>query len=428
MSVESNYQVAKELYAKYGIDTDAALKKLAEIPLSVHCWQIDDLTGLENFEGKLTGGIAATGNAGGKPKSIPEYFEQLEEALKLIPGKKKVATHAIYHNAGMTVDRDQIEPKHFTHWVEFAKKMNVGLDFNPTYFSHPKSEDGFTLSSNNEEIRKFWVEHGKRCRKIGEYFGRELGQTCYTNHWIPDGYKDITVDKLGPRKLLEKSLDEIFEEKIDPKYNVDSVESKLFGLGSESYVTGSHEFYTNYVAHKGNCIICMDAGHFHPTEVISSKLSSYLAFGQEIMLHVSRPVRWDSDHVTILDDETKAIMEEIKRCDAFDKVHIGLDFFDGSAPRAHQGAHGSRARGQLHQAPGTPRGDQGSALWPGLGEVLRHVRLRAGRLDQAVLIRQEAQYEEHFNPQHGSHPQRHWSWHGECRHRLGSRRRLSHLR
>ena len=251
----------------------AALKKLAEIPVSVHCWQIDDLTGLENFEGKLTGGIAATGNAGGKPKSIPEYFEQLEEALKLIPGKKKVATHAIYHNAGMTVDRDQIEPKHFTHWVEFAKKMNVGLDFNPTYFSHPKSEDGFTLSSNNEEIRKFWVEHGKRCRKIGEYFGRELGQTCYTNHWIPDGYKDTTVDKLGPRKLLEKSLDEIFEEKIDPKYNVDSVESKLFGLGSEAYVTGSHEFYTNYVAHKGNCIICMDAGHFHPTEVISSKLS-----------------------------------------------------------------------------------------------------------------------------------------------------------
>lgn len=343
MNIDKNYEVAKELYAAYGIDTDAVLKKMEEISVSVHCWQIDDLTGLEDFDGKLTGGIAATGNAGGKPRSIPEYFTQLEEALKLIPGKKKVATHAIYHNAGAGLDRDQIEPKHFTHWVEFAKKMNIGLDFNPTYFSHPKSEDGFTLSSNNEEIRKFWVEHGKRCRKIGEYFGKELGQTCYTNHWIPDGFKDVTVDKLGPRKLLEQSLDEIFAEKIDPKYNVDSVESKLFGLGSESYVTGSHEFYTNYVAHKQNCIICMDAGHFHPTEVISSKLSSYLAFDQEIMLHVSRPVRWDSDHVTILDDETKAIMEEIARCDAFDKVHIGLDFFDGSINRIVATAIGGRS-------------------------------------------------------------------------------------
>ena len=217
------------------------------------------------------------------------------------------------------------------------------MDFNPTYFSHSKSEDGFTLSSSDEGIRQFWVEHGKRCRKIGEFFGKELGQTCYTNHWIPDGYKDITVDKLRPRKILEKSLDEIFAEKIDSKYNVDSVESKLFGLGSESYVTGSHEFYTNYVAHKKNCIICMDAGHFHPTEVISSKLSSYLAFDQEIMLHVSRPVRWDSDHVTILDDETKAIMEEIAHYDAFDKVHIGLDFFDASINRIAATAIGGRS-------------------------------------------------------------------------------------
>lgn len=343
MSIEKNYQIAREMYGDYGVDTDAVLEKLAEIPLSVHCWQIDDLTGLEDFEGKLSGGIAATGNASGKPKSIPEYFEQLEKALKLIPGKKKAAAHAIYHDGGKEVDRDQIEPKYFTKWIDFARKLDIGLDFNPTYFSHPKSEDGFTLSSLDEGIRQFWVEHGKRCRRIGEFFGRELGQTCYTNHWIPDGYKDITVDKLRPRKILEKSLDEIFESKIDPRYNVDSVESKLFGLGSESYVTGSHEFYTNYVAHKKNCIICMDAGHFHPTEVISAKLSSYLAFDQEIMLHVSRPVRWDSDHVTILDDETKAIMEEIARCEAFDKVHIGLDFFDGSINRIAATAIGGRS-------------------------------------------------------------------------------------
>ena len=319
MNIDRNYETAKEIYAAYGVDTDRVLEKMKEIPLSVHCWQIDDLTGLEDFEGKLTGGIAATGNAGGKPKSVEEYFAQLEQALALIPGKKKVAAH------------------------EFARQMGIGLDFNPTYFSHPRSEDGFTLSSADEENRRFWVEHGKRCRRIGAYFGKELGQTCYTNHWIPDGYKDITVDKLGPRKRLEQSLDEIFAEQIDPRYNVDSVESKLFGLGSESYVTGSHEFYSNYVAHKKNCIICMDAGHFHPTEVISSKLSSYLAFDQEIMLHVSRPVRWDSDHVTILDDETKAIMEEIARCDAFDKVHIGLDFFDGSVNRIAATAIGGRS-------------------------------------------------------------------------------------
>lgn len=343
MSVDSNYQIAKELYAGYGIDTDAVLAKLADIPISVHCWQIDDLTGLEDFSAKLTGGIAATGNAGGKPKSEQEYFAQLSEALKLIPGKKKVAAHAIYHSAGKTVDRDQIGPEHFGNWVDFAREHNIGLDFNPTYFSHPYSEDGFTLSSYDETIRAFWVEHGKRCRRIGEYFGKELGQTCYTNHWIPDGYKDITIDKKRPREILAQSLDEIFAEKIDPVYQVDSVESKLFGLGSEAYVTGSHEFYTNYVAHRKNCIICMDAGHFHPTEVISSKLSSYLVFDQEIMLHVSRPVRWDSDHVTILDDETKAIMEEIARYDAFGQVHIGLDFFDASINRIAATAIGGRS-------------------------------------------------------------------------------------
>lgn len=343
MNANNYYRVAKEFYAGYGIDTDQVLERMDQIPISVHCWQIDDLTGFEDFSAKLTGGIVATGNAQGKPKSAAEYFEHLTEALKLIPGRKKVAAHAIYLDyCGEPVERDQIEPRHFRHWVDYAGKMGIGLDFNPTYFNHSKSESGFTLSSSNEEVRRFWVEHGKRCRKIGEYFGRELGITCYTNHWIPDGYKDITVDKLRPRKILEQSLDEIFKEVIDQRYNVDSVESKLFGIGSESYVTGSHEFYSNYVAHKKNCIICMDAGHYHPTEVISSKISSYLTFNQEIMLHVSRPVRWDSDHVTILDDETKAIMEEIARCDAFDKVHIGLDFFDGSINRVAATAMGGR--------------------------------------------------------------------------------------
>ena len=334
MSVESNYQVAKELYANYGIDTDAALKKLAEIPLSVHCWQIDDLTGLENFEGKLTGGIAATGNAGGKPKSIQAYFEQLEEALKLIPGKKKVATHAIYHNAGMTVDRDQIEPKHFTHWVEFAKKMNVGLDFNPTYFSHPKSENG-TLSNADEEIRKFWIEHGIRCRRIGQYFADRTGKPCVINHWTPDGDKEFPVDTLGPRMRLKDSYDQIFEATKDVKDVIDGIESKVFGIGLESYTVGSHEFCMGYVMSKkcDHIIMTLDTGHYHPTEVVSAKLGSVFAFTDSVLLHVSRPVRWDSDHVVAFDDETKAIMEELVRLNKLDKTYIATDFFDASINR-----------------------------------------------------------------------------------------------
>lgn len=342
--IKKNYEIAKECYAEYGIDTDRVLQQLNEIPISVHCWQIDDLTGFEDFNAVLTGGIAATGGFGGKPRNKQEYFEQLNRALDLIPGKIKVATHAIYlDNGGMAVDRNQIEPKHFMHWIEFAKKRNIGLDFNPTYFSHKKLKDGFTLSSNDKEVRDFWIEHGKRCRKIGEFFGKELGQPCITNHWIPDGYKDITVDKLGPRACLAESLDEILEEKIDPHYNIDSLESKLFGIGSESYVTGSHEFYTNYCMQRNNAIVCMDAGHFHPTESIASKISSYLVFGRELMLHVSRPVRWDSDHVVIQDEETQAIMEEIVRCEAIERVHIGLDFFDASINRIIATALGGRS-------------------------------------------------------------------------------------
>lgn len=342
--IERNYETAKECFEEYGVDTDLVLEQMEDVPISVHCWQIDDLTGFEDFHARLTGGLAATGNMGGKPKDQTEYFGQLGAALKLIPGKLKIAAHAVYlDNKGKKVDRDQIEPQHFTKWVDFARKRGMGLDFNPTYFSHEKSEDGFTLSSADPAVREFWIEHGRRCRRIGEYFGRETGTLCITNHWIPDGYKDITIDKLSPRQRLKESLDAIFEEELDRGHCMDSLESKLFGLGSESYVTGSHEFYTNYCTETKKAILCMDAGHFHPTESVAAKISSYIAFGQELMLHVSRPVRWDSDHVVIVDEETMAIMEEIVRCGALKRVHIGLDFFDASIRRGEATAIGGRA-------------------------------------------------------------------------------------
>ena len=342
--IERNYETAKECFEEYGVDTDLVLEQMEDVPISVHCWQIDDLTGFEDFHARLTGGIAATGNMGGKPKDQTEYFGQLGAALKLIPGKLKIAAHAVYlDNKGKKIDRDQIEPQHFTKWVDFARERGMGLDFNPTYFSHEKSEDGFTLSSADPAVREFWIEHGRRCRRIGEYFGRETGTLCITNHWIPDGYKDITIDKLSPRQRLKESLDAIFEEELDRGHCMDSLESKLFGLGSESYVTGSHEFYTNYCTETKKAILCMDAGHFHPTESVAAKISSYIAFGQELMLHVSRPVRWDSDHVVIVDEETMAIMEEIVRCGALKRVHIGLDFFDASIRRGEATAIGGRA-------------------------------------------------------------------------------------
>lgn len=342
--IERNYETAKECFEEFGVDTDLVLEQMEDVPISVHCWQIDDLTGFEDFHARLTGGIAATGNMGGKPKDQTEYFGQLGAALKLIPGKLKIAAHAVYlDNEGKKVDRDQIEPQHFTKWVDFARERGMGLDFNPTYFSHEKSEDGFTLSSADPAVREFWIEHGRRCRRIGEYFGRETGTLCITNHWIPDGYKDITIDKLSPRQRLKESLDAIFEEELDRGHCMDSLESKLFGLGSESYVTGSHEFYTNYCTETKKAILCMDAGHFHPTESVAAKISSYIAFGQELMLHVSRPVRWDSDHVVIVDEETMAIMEEIVRCGALKRVHIGLDFFDASIRRGEATAIGGRA-------------------------------------------------------------------------------------
>lgn len=339
---ERHFQIAREIYSERGIDVDAALETMSRTPISIHCWQIDDLTGFENFDAVLTGGIQATGNAPGKPRSKEEFFDHLNLALSHVPGALKLALHAAYPVSDERVERSELEPKHFRHWVDYAKEKGIGLDFNPTYFSHPMAESGLTLTSPDDAVRDYWIAHGIACRRIGESFGRALGQVCITNHWIGDGSKDFRVDKVGPRMRLIDSLDRIFAEQIDRAYNLDSVESKLFGLGVESYTPGSHEFYTNYAMLRDNCIVCMDAGHFHPTETVSDKLSSYLAFGKEVMLHVSRPVRWDSDHVVMLDDETKAIMHEIVRCGALGRVHIGTDYFDASINRIAATVIGAR--------------------------------------------------------------------------------------
>ncbi len=338
------YEAAKAVFADWGVDTEAVLKRMDTIPISINCWQLDDLTGFEDFDAKLTGGIAATGNAPGKPRSIEEYFANMDKMLALVPGAKHVALHSVYAlTGGKKVPRNELLPEHFAGWVDYAREKKIGLDFNPTYFSHPNSESGWTLASPDKAIRDFWVEHGIACRRIGAYFGKELGEQCVTNHWIPDGFKDTCVDSLGPRERLIESLDRVFAEPIDKKYNIDSVEGKLFGLGVESYTAGSHEFYTNYALTTGRAIVCMDIGHYHPTESVAAKLSAYLVFGQEIMMHLSRAVRWDSDHVPIICDENIAIMQEIKRCNAFDRVHLGLDYFDGSINRVAASVIGARS-------------------------------------------------------------------------------------
>lgn len=340
----SHYETAREIYAQWGVDTEAALKKMDEIPVSINCWQLDDLTGFEDFDAVLTGGIAATGNAAGKPRSVEAFFASLDKMLSLVPGRKHLALHAIYPlTGGAKVERNELRPEHFAPWVDYAKKAGIGLDFNPTYFSHPMADSNWTLASDDEAVRNYWIEHGIASRKIGEYFGRELGEVCVTNHWIPDGSKDTRIDTLGPRERLTDSLNRMFAEPIDRRYNIDSVEGKLFGLGLESYTAGSHEFYTNYCLSTGKAIVCMDTGHYHPTESIAAKLASYFVFGQEIMMHLSRSVRWDSDHVAIADDETVNIMREIRRCNAFDKVHLGLDYFDASIDRVSASVIGARS-------------------------------------------------------------------------------------
>ena len=330
--VKESYELAKKRYAQIGVDTDAVLEKLKNIPISMHCWQGDDVIGFENPDGELTGGIQTTGNYPGKARTPDELRADIEKALSMIPGKHRINLHAIYGDFEGNVERDKIEPKHFAKWVEWAKKNGVGLDFNPTCFSHPMSEDGLTISHPNKEVRDYWIRHCKACRKIAAYFGEELGTPAVTNFWFPDGMKDITVNKYGMRKYMAEGLDEVFSVEYPEEYTLDAVESKVFGIGAESYTVGSNEFCTGYAISRGK-LVCLDAGHFHPTEVISDKLSAIFCFSKDVLLHVSRPVRWDSDHVVILNDELKNIAEELVRGNFLDRTHIGLDFFDASINR-----------------------------------------------------------------------------------------------
>jgi L-rhamnose isomerase len=337
------YEIAKEEYAEHGVDTEAAMKRLETIPISIHCWQGDDVGGFETPGAELSGGgIQATGNYPGKARTIAELRLDIKKALSLIPGRHRLSLHACYlDNGGVFADRDRIEPIHFQSWIDWAKLNRLGLDFNPTYFSHKKAADGFTLSHPDKDIRKFWIEHGIACRRIGAEMGRQLGSPTVTNFWVPDGYKDIPVDRSGPRERLVDSLDRIFAEKMDPAIHLDAVESKLFGIGAESYTVGSHEFYLGYAISRQK-LVCLDSGHFHPTEMISEKISSVLLFCPQLLLHVSRPVRWDSDHVVILDDELQAIAKELIRGGKIDRVHIGLDFFDASINRVAAWVTGTR--------------------------------------------------------------------------------------
>ena len=342
MTNEKLYEAAKELYASLGVDTDAAMEKVAKMPVGIQCWQGDDVTGFENPDGELSGGIQSTGNYPGKARNIDELRADFETAAKMIPGTKKVSLHAIYLDAGgKKVARNEIAPEHFTSWVQWAKENHFGLDFNPTFFSHPLAADGFTLSHSDPAIRKFWIEHGIQSRKICESFGRELGMPSTNNFWVPDGFKDTPVNRAAYRARLADSYDQIFAVPVDPRYDIDGMESKVFGIGLESCTIGSNEFYLG-CALKHNTCLTLDTGHFHPTEVVSDKLSAVLQFVKGVMLHVSRPVRWDSDHVVILDDETKAITSEIMRGHYENRVHIGLDFFDGSINRIACWAIGAR--------------------------------------------------------------------------------------
>lgn len=340
--VHKAYGLAKERYAALGVDTDSSLKALDKVSISLHCWQGDDVVGFENTGEALSGGIAATGNYPGKARTPDELRDDLDQAFSLIPGKHRLNLHAIYAETGeKVVDRSALLPEHFSRWVDWAKANEHGLDFNPTLFSHPMAASGFTLSSYDPGIRQYWIDHCIACRKIGSSFGQMLGTTCVTNIWIPDGFKDNPVDRKSPRAILMNSLDEILMEPLNPAYNLDAVEGKLFGLGAESYTTGSHEFYLGYAITR-KALLCLDAGHFHPTETIADKISSVLLYIPELLLHVSRGVRWDSDHVVIYNDDLLAITQEIVRGGFLDRVHIGLDYFDASINRVAAWAIGTR--------------------------------------------------------------------------------------
>ena len=344
ITIENEYQHAKSQYQALGVNTDVVLNKIDKINISLHCWQADDVGGFETPDAELGGGgIQVTGNYQGKAKTIGQLRNDIEKAISLLPGKQRLNLHAIYGDfKGEKIDRDQIEIKHFQSWIDWAKRLGIGMDFNPTCFSHPYADDNFTLSSKDRVIRNFWIEHVKRTRKIAAEMGKQLGTPVINNIWIPDGSKDTPVDRNTHRTLLKESLDEIFSEEYPKKYLKDSVESKLFGIGSESMVVGSHEFYMGYAV-KNNKLICLDSGHFHPTEQIGDKISSLLQFVEEILLHVSRGVRWDSDHVVIFNDEIQLIAQEIVRAKVLDRVNIGLDYFDGSLNRIGALVIGARA-------------------------------------------------------------------------------------
>jgi L-rhamnose isomerase len=336
------YELARERYAALGVDTEAALSMLLTVPISLHCWQGDDVGGFENPDAALGGGLAVTGNYPGKARNADELRRDLDVAYSLIPGTHRLNLHAIYaETGGVKVERDVLQPEHFSRWADWAKANSHGVDFNPTCFSHPLASDGFTLSHPDAGVRRFWIDHCTASRKIGAYFGETLGTPAITNIWIPDGMKDFPADRVVPRQRLLGALDAVLAESLDPRFNLDAVESKLFGIGSESYVVGSHEFYLGYAARK-QILLCLDAGHFHPTEGIADKISSALFYVPELLLHVSRGVRWDSDHVVTFSDDLQAVMHEIVRGDFLQRVHIGLDYFDASINRIAAWVIGTR--------------------------------------------------------------------------------------
>ncbi|MDD3696080.1 MAG: L-rhamnose isomerase [Lentisphaeria bacterium] len=342
--IESSYAAAKARYAAIGVDTEAAMKTLADTPLSLHCWQGDDVRGFEIQEGTAAGGgIMATGNYPGAAGDAQTLRQDAELAFKLIPGKKRFNLHAIYaETQGKKVSRDELAPEHFSNWMAWSKQQNVPLDFNPTFFAHPMAEQGYTLSHGDSQVRRFWIRHAKACREIAAEMGRQQGQACIVNHWIPDGAKDHPMDRIGPRLRLKEALEEIFAEKICPELCLDALECKLFGLGSEDYVVGSHEFYLAYaVSHPQ--LLCLDMGHFHPTETIHDKLSAIMLFKDEMLLHVSRGLRWDSDHVVLFNEELRLLFQEIVRCELLSRVHLALDFFDASINRVGAWVIGARA-------------------------------------------------------------------------------------
>jgi L-rhamnose isomerase len=343
MNYDKAYELARESYGGYGVDTDKAVERLERFSLSLHCWQIDDVGGFERPDASLEGGgIQVTGSYPGKPRNREEFIEDLDKVYSLLPGSHRLSLHTHYGDfGGKKVDRNEVEPEHFAGWVDWSKRSGVDLDFNCTVFSHPLSDDGFSLSSKDEKKRNFWIDHVKRAREISAFMGREQGNPCIHNIWLHDGIKDIPADRMGYRRILMHALDEVFEKEYSAAEIKDAVECKLFGIGSEAYVVGSHEFYMGYAYTRGK-MLCLDLGHFHPTESVADKISSVMLFSDELLLHVSRPIRWDSDHIVVLNDEVRALFQEIVRSGRAEDIHVGLDFFDGTLNRVGAYAIGAR--------------------------------------------------------------------------------------